>query len=105
MIYIPKIDDFLELLTDGEVKDFFAINFRIKNKLKGLLNDLKKFKVQTVLVLDYKKRNDSQIFHSCTKLIASYLDIDEAFKSLHQSIITKVKNYAYCLRRNYKAQY
>ena len=59
MIYIPKIDDFLEILTDEEVKDFFAINFRIKNKLKGLLNDLKKFKVQTVLVLDYKKRNDS----------------------------------------------
>ena len=27
----------------------------IKNKLEGLLSELKKFKVQTVLVLDYKK--------------------------------------------------
>ena len=27
----------------------------IKNKLKELLSDLKKFKVQTILVLDYKK--------------------------------------------------
>ena len=30
----------------------------IKNKLKDLLSELKKFKVQTVLVLDYKKIND-----------------------------------------------
>ena len=66
----------------------------IKNKLKGLLNELKNIKVQTVLVLHYKKGNDSQIFHSCTKLIASDLDVDEAFKSMHRSIKTKMKNYA-----------
>ena len=30
----------------------------IQNKLKELLNELKKFKVQTILVLDCKKRND-----------------------------------------------
>ena len=119
MLYIPKIDYYLEILTDEEVKDFTAINFSeysksieeeqnlikdakslyiflaapdevqsnssdncirhynvkilnlfdpelqlintksvIKNKLKDLLNELKKFKVQTVLVLDYKKKND-----------------------------------------------
>ena len=28
------------------------------------------------------------------KLIASDSDIDEAFKSMHQSIMTKTKNYA-----------
>ena len=60
----------------------------IKNKLKGLLSELKKFKVQTVLALDY----NSQIFYSYTKLIDSDLDVDEAFKSMHQSII-KIKNY------------
>ena len=27
MFYIPKIDDYLEILTDVEVKDFVAINF------------------------------------------------------------------------------
>ena len=27
MLYIPKIDDYLQILTDGEVKDFVAINF------------------------------------------------------------------------------
>ena len=27
MVHIPKIDDYLEILTDEEVKDFVAINF------------------------------------------------------------------------------
>ena len=27
MLYIPKIDDYLEILTDEEVKGFVAINF------------------------------------------------------------------------------
>ena len=61
----------------------------IKSKLKALLNELKK-----LLVFDYKKRNDRKIFHSGTKLIASDSDIDEAFKSMHQSIMKKIKNYA-----------
>ena len=51
----------------------------IENKLKELLSKLKKFKVQTILVLEYKKRNDHKIFHSSTNLIASDSDIDEAF--------------------------
>ena len=28
MLYIPKIDDYLKVATDEEVKDFAAINFR-----------------------------------------------------------------------------
>ena len=51
----------------------------IKNKLKELQSELKKFKVQTILVLDYKKRNDHKIFYSSAKLIASDSDIDEAY--------------------------
>ena len=117
MLHIPKIDDYLEILTDEEVKDFVAINFSeyfksireeqnlrkvakllyntkpvIKSQLKELLSELKKFKVHTVLVLDY--RNGRKIFHSSTKLTASDSDTDEAFKSMHQSIMTKIKNYA-----------
>ena len=65
----------------------------IKNKLKELLIEWKKFKVKAVLVVDYKKRNEREILHSSTKLIASDSDIDEAFKSMHQSIMTKIKNY------------
>ena len=120
MLYIPKIGDYLKILTDEEVKDFVAINFskylkstregqylrkvakslfifltthdevekymqsdssdncihhynveilnlfdpelqlintkpKIKNKLKELLSELKKLKVQTILILEYKK--------------------------------------------------
>ena len=64
----------------------------IKNKLKELLSELKKLKIQKTLVLHYKKKSARKIFHSCTKLIASDSDIDEAFKSMHQRIMTK--NYA-----------
>ena len=64
----------------------------IKSKWKVLLSELKKFKVQTILVLDYKKRNDHKIFHWSTKLIARDSDIDETFKSMHQIIMSKIKN-------------
>ena len=64
-----------------------------KNKLKEFLSELGKFKVQTILVLEYKKRNDRKIFHSCTKLIACDSDIYEAFKSMHQRIMSKMKIY------------
>ena len=47
-----------------------------------MLSEFKMFEVQTMLVLE---------FHSSAKLIASDLDIDEAFKSLHQSIMM-IKN-------------
>ena len=120
MLYIPKIGDYLKILTYEEVKDFVAINFskylkstregqylrkvakllyifltthdevekyiqsdssdncihhynveilnlfdpelqlintkpKIKDKLKELLSELKKLKVQTILILEYKK--------------------------------------------------
>ena len=63
----------------------------IKNKLKELLSELKKLKVQTILVLEYKKRN-YKIFHSSAKLIASDSEIEGMFKSTHQSIMTKIKS-------------
>ena len=44
-----------------------------------------------MLVLEHKKRNDHKIFHSSAKLIANDSGIDEAFKFLRQSIITKKK--------------
>ena len=65
----------------------------IKNKLKELLSDLNNSKVQKILVLVYKKRNDCKIFHSSAKLIATDSQIDEAFKTMHQSIMAKIKSY------------
>ena len=51
---------------------------------------MKKFKVQTKLVLAYMNKNECKIVHSSAKLITSDSDIDEVFKSMHQSIMTKV---------------
>ena len=75
--------------------EFQLINAKpiTKNKLKEFLSELKKFKIQTSLVLEYKRRNDHKIFHLSTKLIASNPDIDEAFESMHQSMTTKTKNF------------
>ena len=60
-------------------RELWLINTKPVNKikLKEQLSEFKKFKVQTILVLDYKERNDCKIIHSSTKLIASDSDIDE----------------------------
>ena len=64
----------------------------IKNQLNELLSELKKVNVHAILVLWCKKISYSKTFHSCTKLIASDSAIDEVFKSMHQRIMTKIKN-------------
>ena len=64
----------------------------IKNKLKEFLSELKKFKVQKILVLEYEKRSDCKIFYSSSKITANDSDIEEGFKSMHQRIMTKIKN-------------
>ena len=86
---------------DNEILNIFGPELQlsntkpiIKNKLKQLLSDSKKIKVQTILVLNYKKTNDYKIFHSSAKLIASDSDIDEALESMHQSIMAKMEIYA-----------
>ena len=65
----------------------------IKNKLKELPSELKRFKVSVMLVLEYKKRNDRKMFHSSGKLITSDSVINEAFKSVHQSMMTVSKDW------------
>ena len=61
-----------------------------ENKLKEFLSQLNRFKVQAVLVLDYKKRNDQKVLNSSDKLIASDSDIDKGFIYMQQSIMTKI---------------
>ena len=51
---LNRFDTELELVNTKPV---------IKNNLKELLRELEKFNVQTMLVLDYKKKNDCKIFH------------------------------------------
>ena len=67
-------------ISDPEIQ---LINTKpmVKKKLKELLSELKKFKVQTTLVIGYAKS---------TKLNATNSDIDKAFLYMHQSM---TKNY------------
>ena len=78
-------------LFDSELK---PLNTKpmIRIKLKELLSDLKKFKAQAILVLEYKKGNNIEIFHLCTVLVVSDSDSHEVFISMLQRVITK-KNY------------
>ena len=50
--------------------------------------------MQSILVLGYKKRNDHKILHPSAKLIASDSHIDETFKSILLTIMTKIKSSA-----------
>ena len=63
-----------------------------------MLGGLKKFKVQTILVSEFKKIDDHKvickIFLFITNLNVNDSDIDKAFRSMHQSIITKIKKFS-----------
>ena len=91
---VDRYDIIILNLFDPELQ---LINAKpmVKNKLKEFLSELKKFIVQTILVLESKKRNDRKMFPLRTKLIASDSDIDEAFQSMHQSIMSKIKNHSF----------
>ena len=90
--YVHRYNIEILNLFDSELQLISAKTI-IKNKLKELLSELKS-SVQTILFLEYQKRNNRRIFHSNAKLTASDSDIDEAFKSKHQSIMSTMKNYA-----------
>ena len=90
--YVHRYNIEILNLFDSELQLISAKTI-IKNKLKELLSELKS-SVQTILFLEYQKRNNRRIFHSNAKLIASDSDIDEAVKSKHQSIMSTMKNYA-----------
>ena len=47
-----------------------------------------------ILILGHKKRKNCKVFHLSAKLIAGNSGIDEAFKWMHQTVITRTKNYA-----------
>ena len=53
----------------------------IKKKIKRISK--RDEKLQRILVLEYKKRNNSKILHSNAKPIASDSDITEAIKPMH----------------------
>ena len=63
-----------------------------------MLGGLKKFKVQTILVSEFKKIDAHKVIYKIflfiTNLNLNDSDIDNAFRSMHQSIITKIKKFS-----------
>ena len=66
MLYIPKIDDYLKILTDEEVKDFVAINFseyfksiREEENLRKVVKSLYIVQTTSDEVEKYVKSNSS----------------------------------------------
>ena len=82
-IFLATPDNCIHHYIDPELQLINTIPI-IKHKLKELLSKLK---------IDYEKINNCKIFYSSTKLIASDSDTVEAIKSMHQSIMTKIKNH------------
>ena len=58
MLYIPKINNYLKILTDDEVKDFIAINFTEHFKSTG-----EKL---------YSKLNEEQILEKLLNCVLSF---------------------------------
>ena len=85
---------------NNKILNLFSLELRmsksklvLKKKLKDLIDKLKKFKAQTILVLEYKKIYDHKptlkSFYSNAKLIVNHSDIDEGFRSMRQSSMKK----------------
>ena len=71
MLYIPKIDEYLKILTDEEVKDFAAINFSQSIKKEQNLRKVPKFLYFFLTTPDEVQSNssDNYIHHYNAKIL------------------------------------
>ena len=72
MLYIPKIDDYLKILTDEEVESFVAINFkeyfksiREEQNLRKVAKSFYVFLATTDEVEKYVQSNSSDNYMHC----------------------------------------
>ena len=75
MLYIPKIDEYLKILTDEEVKDFAAINFSQSIKEEQNLRKVPKFLYFFLTTPDEVQSNssDNYIHHYNAKILNFFL--------------------------------
>ena len=71
MLYIPKIDDYLEILTNEEVKEFVAINFSESLREEQNLRKVAKSLYIFLTTLDKVQSNssDNYIRHYNVKIL------------------------------------
>ena len=82
MLYIPKIDDYLEILTDKEGKDFVSINFseycksiREEQNLRKNAKSLYIFPTSPDEVEKYVQSNSSDnCIHHCNVEVLNHFD-------------------------------
>ena len=76
MLYIPKIDDYLELLTDEEVEDFVVINFI--EYFKSIINkpNLKKVTKWLYIFLTSPKEADKYVQSNSSDNCAHHYNVE-----------------------------
>ena len=91
MLYIPKIDDYLKILTDEEVKDFVAINF--SEYFKSIREEQNLRKVAKLLYIFLTTTNEVEKYvqsHSSNNCIHRYnVEVLNTFDPELQMINTK----------------
>ena len=95
MLYIPKIDYYLKILTDEEVKDFVAINFRKYFKSTREEQNLRKVKSLYIFLTTPDEVEKHLQSHSSNNCIYFYnVEILNLFDPELQLINTKpmIKN-------------
>ena len=81
MLYIPKIDEYLELLTGEEVKDFVAINFSeyfksTKEKSYSKLSLIKLLYISLKTSDGVQSNSSDNYIHLCNVEILNLLDLE-----------------------------
>ena len=97
MLHIPKIDDYLEILTDEEVKDFVAINFseyfksvREEQNLRKVVKSLYIFLTTSDEIEKYVQCNssDNRIRHYNVEILNLF---DPDLQLINTKIVIKSK--------------
>ena len=100
-MYIPKISDYLEILTDEEVKDFVAINFSESIKKKQNLRKVAKSLYLFLTTPDEVQSNssDSCIHHYNVRIFNLFdtelqlINTKSAIKNKLKALLNKLKKF------------
>ena len=102
ILYIPKIDDYLEILTDKEVKDFVDINFSEYCKYIREEQNLKKAAKSFYIFLTLSDEVENYVHLNCSDNSAHHRNVEilNLFDPELQMINTKkIKRIVKCVEK------